>query len=520
MGPDERRAKPRPGPRAPQPEERSLPVSVNVEFQALDKAFGPVQVLHGIDLKLAAGHSYGLLGENGAGKSTLMKILSGYESASAGVLKINGTPMRFDNSRAAETQGIVLIHQEFSLAEHLTIAQNLFLGHEKKRGFLLDDATMEREAAQVLEQVGLAQSPRTRVSHLIVAEKQLVEIARALLRHARLLIMDEPTATLTPSETERLFALMNQLRNDGVTLIYVSHKLDEVQRMTDRVVVLRDGHVVAQEATANLTRQQMASLMVGRELANLYPPRLPLVTQAPIALKVTGLCVPGWAQDIGFEVRAGEILGFAGLVGSGRTELFEGLLGLRERSAGRIEVEGRSCAITGPRAGVRLGITYLSEDRKGKGLHVRLGLRQNLTLMALEKYARPWLDSRLEVQALEKAVEAFGIRTGNLNNTAAMLSGGNQQKLALAKVLHPLPRVVILDEPTRGVDVGAKSDIYRLIQKLAQQGLAVIIISSELVELIGMCHRVAVMRAGRLATVLDNTRLTEEELIRHATGTH
>ena len=495
-------------------------MSVSVQFRDVVKDFGPVRVLHGISFDLQAGRSYGLLGENGAGKSTLMKILSGYEQASSGEIRVNGNAMRFDNSRAAEDQGIVLIHQEFSLAEHLTIAQNLFLGHEKKRGWLLDDAAMNKEAALVLAQVGLNVDVNTRVRQLIVAEKQLVEIARALLRKARMLIMDEPTATLTPGETERLFTLMRQLKADGVTLVYISHKLDEVERMTDQVVVLRDGRLVAQEKTLGLGRHQMANLMVGREIANLYPPKQSPPAGVAPALKVTGMTVPGWAQDISFEVRPGEILGFAGLVGAGRTELFEGLLGLRPRSAGNIELQGKATDIRNPRDAVRQGLTYLSEDRKGKGLHVNFGLHQNLTLMALERYAHPWLHAREELGALQKAVDAFGIRTGDLHNRASSLSGGNQQKLALAKVMHPNPRVVVLDEPTRGVDVGAKSDIYLLVQRLAREGLAVIIISSELVELIGLCHRVAVMRAGRLQTVLQADQLTEEELIAHATGTH
>ena len=495
-------------------------MSVAIEFREVVKDFGPVRVLHGVSFSLEPGRSYGLLGENGAGKSTLMKILSGYEAVSGGEVRVNGQAMRFDNSRAAEDQGIVLIHQEFSLAEHLTIVQNLFLGHEKKRGWLLDEATMQREAAAVLAQVGLAKDVNTRVRQLIVAEKQLVEIARALLRRARMLIMDEPTATLTPGETERLFALMTQLKADGVTLVYISHKLDEVERMTDQVVVLRDGRLVAQEATRGLGRHQMANLMVGREIANLYPPKESPPTGVAAALKVTGLTVPGWAQDIAFEVRPGEILGFAGLVGSGRTELFEGLLGLRERSAGQIELQGQVVDIRDPRTAVQHGLTYLSEDRKGKGLHVNFGLHQNLTLMALKRYAQPWLKVRDEMGALQAAVDEFGIRTGTLHIRASALSGGNQQKLALAKVMHPNPRVVVLDEPTRGVDVGAKSDIYLLVQRLAREGLAVVIISSELVELIGLCHRVAVMRAGRLQTVLDADQLTEEELIAHATGTH
>jgi len=499
----------------------------HIEFRGITKSFGPVQVLHGVDFALPTGQVLGLLGENGAGKSTLMKILAGFEGASGGSLLINGQPQAFSSSRDAGQQGIVLIHQEFSLAEDLTIAQNLFLGHEKKRGWgglLLDDVTMHTEAQAVVAQVGLTADVNTRVKDLIVAEKQLVEIARALLRKARVLIMDEPTATLTPIETERLFGLMRQLKSEGVTLVYISHKLDEVERVTDQVVVMRDGRCVAQQSTVSLSRRQMANLMVGRELADLYPPKStsPADTASGMApvLRVKDLCVPGWAQDISFEVRPGEILGFAGLVGAGRTELFEGLMGLRPCSAGTVEMQGQRQTIRNPRDAVRLGLTYLSEDRKGKGLHVNFGLQENLTLMALERYASPWLQPALEHQALVQAAEEFGIRTGNLRSKASSLSGGNQQKVALAKVLHPAPKVVVLDEPTRGVDVGAKRDIYLLIQKLASQGLAVVIISSELMELIGLCHRVAVMRAGRLQTVLTSQQLTEEELIAHATGTH
>ncbi len=494
-------------------------MSVSVEFIDLRKAFGPVQVLHGVSFALQPGRVVGVLGENGAGKSTLMKILAGYEQMSGGEMRINGQPMSFSGSRAAEAEGIVLIHQEFNLADDLTIAQNIFLGHERKKGWLLDDDAMRAESARVLQQVGLNTHPDTPVKHLIVAEKQLVEIARALARKARLLIMDEPTATLTPGETERLFALMAQLKADGVTLLYISHKLDEVQRVTDEVVVMRDGRFVAREATAKLTRQQMAQLMVGRELADLYPPKEPPPAGTKPLLEVKQLSVPGWATDIAFKVRPGEILGFAGLVGAGRTELFEGLLGLRA-CTGQIEIDGQPVRLRNPREAADHGITYLSEDRKGKGLHVGFGLRENLTLMAVSRYARPWLRPAAEQRALREAIDAFGIRTGNLEAPASSLSGGNQQKLALAKVLHPGPRVVVLDEPTRGVDVGAKRDIYFLIQRLAQEGLAVIVVSSELMELIGLCHRVVVMRAGRLQATLDATHLTEEELIAHATGTH
>ncbi len=531
------------------PQQVQARASVSVEFDTIVKAFGPVQVLHGVSFALAPGQVYGLLGENGAGKSTLMKILAGYESPTGGTLRVNGQPQQFASSRDAEALGIVLIHQEFNLADDLTVAQNIFLGHEKNmsplgrrftasvprgeqgslgrpgassKGWLLDDAAMARDAAAALAQVGLRIDPATKVRRLIVAEKQLVEIAKAIARHARLLIMDEPTATLTPGETERLFKLMAQLRADGVTIVSISHKLDEVEQVTDEVIVMRDGRFVTRARTAEVTRHQMANLMVGRELADLYPPRDPVVAADAPAMRVRDFNVPGWARNASFEVRPGEILGFAGLVGAGRTELFEGLLGLRPAS-GSVEMLGRPVpngrGWRSPRDAARHGLTYLSEDRKGKGLLTAFGLRQNLTLMALERYAKPWLKPEAERAALAAAVQDYGIRTGSLDVRASSLSGGNQQKLALAKVLQPQPKVVVLDEPTRGVDVGAKRDIYFLIQRLARQGLAVIVVSSELMELIGLCHRVAVMRAGQVVATLDADHLTEEELIAHATGT-
>ena len=493
-------------------------MSVAVEFRGITHRFGPVEVLHGVSFPIEPGRVLGLLGENGAGKSTLMKILAGYLVPTSGEILIDGRPRHFHSSRDAEAQGIVLIHQEFNLAEDLTIAQNIFLGHEKTRGWRLDEAAMREATADVLRQVGLAASPDTRVRQLIVAEKQLVEIAKALARKARLLIMDEPTATLTPGETQRLFALMAQLKADGVTILYISHKLDEVERVTDEVVVMRDGRFVARRPTHSLTRHDMANLMVGREISDLFPPKDPAPTGEPL-LRVRGARVPGWADDVSFDVRPGEILGFAGLVGAGRTELFEGLLGLRSDASAEVTLAGRPLRIRSPREAADAGITYLSEDRKGKGLHVEFGLKENLTLMNLRAYAAPVLAPAREQRALEQAVRSFGIRTGDLRQRASSLSGGNQQKLALAKVLEPGPRVVVLDEPTRGVDVGAKRDIYFLIQRLAREGRAVIVISSELVELIGLCHRVAVMRAGRVTATLQDDRLSEEELIAYATGT-
>ncbi len=494
-------------------------MTLAVRFDGVCKHFGAVQVLHGVSFELAPGRVVGLLGENGAGKSTLMKILCGYERPDGGGFSLDGRPCRFADSREAEAAGVVLIHQEFNLADDLTVVQNMFLGREWRRGWRLDEAGMRRAAAEALAAVGLAIDPDTRTRELIVAEKQMVEIARALSRDARLLVMDEPTATLTPGETQRLFALIRQLRARGVTIVYISHKLDEVEQLTDEIVVMRDGRFVARGPTAAHSRQAMARLMVGRELTDMFPPKAPLPDGAPL-LSVRGLDVPGWAEGVSFELRAGEVLGFAGLVGAGRTELFEGLIGLRPRRGGTVQLQGETVAFADPRAAARAGLAYLSEDRKGRGLHVGLSLQDNLTLMDLDRHARPWLDAASQRAALERAVGEFRIRAGSLDVRAGTLSGGNQQKLAIAKVLQPGPRVVVLDEPTRGVDVGAKRDIYFLIARLASEGRGVIVVSSELVELIGLCQRVVVMRAGRVQATLAGDSLNEAELIAHATGTH
>jgi ribose transport system ATP-binding protein len=494
-------------------------MALHVGFREVVKAFGPVRVLHGVSFDLEPGRVVGLLGENGAGKSTLMKILAGYEPMTGGELLIDGQAQHFADSRAAEAAGIVMIHQEFNLAEDLTVAQNIFLGHERLRGWRLDNAAMRREAVQVLRQVGLEIDPDTRTRELIVAEKQLVEIAKALSRQARLLVMDEPTATLTPAETERLFDLIRRLHKQGVSIVYISHKLDEVERITDEIVVMRDGRFVARAPTASVSRREMANLMVGRELSDMFPPKTLLPDGAPL-LDVRTLSVPGWAHEVSFELRAGEILGFAGLVGAGRTELFEGLFGLRKSRGGEVRLAGAPVRIASPKDAARHGLTYLSEDRKGRGLHVGLSAAANLTLMDLDRHARPWLDHGSERRALERAVAEFGIRCNDFDAAASSLSGGNQQKLAIAKVLQPGPRVVVLDEPTRGVDVGAKRDIYFLIRRLADEGRGVIVISSELVELIGLCHRVVVMRAGHVQATLGTAQLSEEELIAHVTGTH
>ncbi|AWN24439.1 ABC transporter ATP-binding protein [Deinococcus irradiatisoli] len=485
------------------------------EFRNITKVFGPVEVLHGVSFGIPAGEVQALIGENGAGKSTLMKILGGYQPPTSGELLVGGQPVRFHSSRDAEAQGVVLIHQEFNLADDLTVAQNIFLGRELG-GALLDDAAMNRAAEAALARLGVSLDPRLRVRGLSVPQKQLVEIAKALSRDARILIMDEPTAALTVRETEVLFDLIRKLRSEGVTILYISHKLEEVKALADTVTVLRDGAVVSTDPASALTPHEMANRMVGRELEDMFPDKGQ--AGAEELLHVEHLSVPGWAQDITFTLRAGEVLGFAGLVGAGRTELFEGLLGLRPHSVGQVRLSGKAVRLRSPGDAARAGLVYLSEDRKGKGLLVDFQLRPNLTLMTLEHYAHPLLDPRAEQQALKKAVGDYGIRSGRLDVAASALSGGNQQKLALARILEVNPQVIVLDEPTRGVDVGAKREIYLLIQRLAQSGKGVIVVSSELSELLGLCQRLLIVREGRLVGELGAGEMNEQEVIQYATG--
>ena len=482
----------------------------------LRKSFGPVEVLHGIDFDVRPGEVHALLGENGAGKSTLMKCLSGYLQADGGSVELDGAPVAFRGSGQAEDAGVVLIHQEFALVEDLGASANIFLGREPTRRGLLDRARMERDASELLAQLDTRVDLRVPVRRLSVSDQQMVEIAKAVARDARVLFMDEPTDVLTGAETEVLFALIRRLRDAGVAIVYVSHKLDEIERIADRVTILRDGDHVATRDVRELDQPAMARLMVGRELTDMYPDKRD-TTDAPVALAVRDLHVDDLVEGASFDLRHGEVLGFAGLVGAGRTELFEGLIGLRP-ARGRIELDGRPLTIRRPEDAQRAGIAYLTEDRKGKGLITDLPLDVNLTLQALRRFARPLLDRSAERTALKEAVERYDIRTSSLDSLAGELSGGNQQKLVVAKILLSEPRIVILDEPTRGIDVGTKREMYFLIEELARSGLAIVVISSELPEIVGLSHRVVVMRSGRITGVLDGDAIDEHEIVQYATG--
>lgn len=486
-----------------------------LEARNIAKSFGPVTVLQDINVTLTKGEVHAILGENGAGKSTLMKILSGYLQPTAGTLTLDGREVAFSRSRDAEKEGVVLIHQEINLADDLTAEENIFLGIEKHNGPFVKGKEMREEAAAVLRELETPIDPRRRVGTLSVSQKQMVEIAKAITRDVRVLLMDEPTDVLTGKETEVLFKLIRRLKSQGVTVVYISHKLEEIAEISDRVSILRDGKLITTQPTAELTQDEMANLMVGRELSDMYPDKRTPGTE--VVFSADNFTVPGWAENISFELRRGEVLGFAGLVGAGRTELFEGILGLR-KGTGSLTRDGRLLSVTKLQDAVAAGIAYVSEDRKGKGIMTEMALRPNLTLLALKKYADPFVKLDREREALKEAVDEFRIRVPNLRALARSLSGGNQQKLVLAKTMEVSPDILILDEPTRGIDVGTKRQIYFFIQELLAEGKSVILISSELPEIVGLAHRVVVMRSGKQMGTLSGDDISEQEIVRYATG--
>jgi ribose transport system ATP-binding protein len=483
----------------------------------MSKDYGPVTVLSDVSLDVLPSEIHAIIGENGAGKSTFMRLLSGYAEPTAGTLTMAGREVSFSKPEHAHQAGIVLVHQEILLADGLTVAENLFLGRELMRNGMVDDRTMRRLATEKLSQLGCHVKPNALVRDIALADRQLVQIARALLDDYKLVIFDEPTAVLTGDEVERLLSIIQQLKEQGAAVLYISHRLDEVQRIADKVSVLRDGKLVGTYPGNGLSQMDMARLMVGRDLAALYPEkRIGSVGEA--SLEVRGLVVPGYANDVSFTARKGEILGFAGMIGAGRTEVFEGIMGLRAAS-GSVTLGGKSINIRSPRAAMEAGIGYLTEDRKGKGLLLQERLAPNLTLSALARF-HPGLILRRarEKTALIDAVDEYDIRLKTLSVRAGQLSGGNQQKLLMAKVLMTNPSVVVIDEPTRGIDIANKAQIYAFIHRLVGEGRTCIVISSEMQELIGICDRILVMREGRITGEVTGARMTEHEIALLATS--
>ena len=482
------------------------------------KSFSGVQVLFSVNFDLRAGEIHALMGENGAGKSTLVKVLSGFEQPSSGEILLDGKPVKLPPNGAAEALGIVIIHQEFNLAEHLTVTESLFLGREVTRFGVLDRKHMRAETRRVLDLLGSHVDENAIIGTLSIADKQMVEIAKAISRDARIVFMDEPTAVLSREETNFLFRQVRKLRDQGTSFVFVSHKLDEVMELTDRVTVLRDGQWVKTSPTSLLDGESIAQLMVGRELSSLYPAKNEPDVDEEVVLSVNSIST-GYVRDASFELRKGEILGFSGMIGSGRTELMEAIVGLRSRAAGEVIANGQSVPPHDVHASIDAGLAYMTKDRKSKGLLLNSGMTANLTLQSLERHGKfGYLSATSEANALTRARRRFDIRVRDGNIVAGRMSGGNQQKLLLAKVMETEPQIIIIDEPTRGIDVGTKQQIYHFISALARDGHSIIVVSSEMPEVIGLCTRVAVMREGRIVGVLEGEEISEQEIMRYAAG--
>ncbi len=484
----------------------------------ISKSFSGVPVLQDIDLSIYQGEILGIIGENGAGKSTLMKIISGIYTPTSGELYVDGKQVTIPSAIEARSLGISLVPQEFNLVRDLPVYSNIFLGAELvKNRFRLDKNAMRQRTRELLADLQVDISPDAMIENLSAAEKQMVEISKALAFEAHVLIMDEPTTMLTLHEIDILFRLVRALRDRGMTIVYISHKLKEVKDLCDRVIVLRDGRLVADTPTAQVSTIDMAESMVGRELGTMFPAKT--TPMAETVFEVRGLTVPGVIEDISFSINKGEILGLSGLVGAGRTEVAETILGIRKKSAGHIFRNGKEVVINQPEDANRAGISYLSEDRQGAGIITSFSVTANTTLASLKNYTRYGrIDKNKERESVRRYVESFNIKTTSLDKRLENLSGGNQQKVSLAKAVDTLPQVLIVDEPTRGVDVSAKHEIYNFLNRLAASGIACLVISSELEEVIGLCSRVLVMRDGKLAGEVAGQDLTEQSIMFLATG--
>ena len=487
-----------------------------VRLCGVSKEFPGVKAVDRVDLEILPGEVHALAGENGAGKSTLMKILSQVERPTEGELQISGEKVAFHGPGYAQSLGVAMVYQEFALAPHLSVAENLFLGREPAHVGFINRRSEKEKAGELLGRVGLEIDSNRLVSGLTVAEQQRLEIAKALAIEAKVLILDEPTATLAEREIEGLFEVMREMASRGIAILYISHRLDEIFRIADRVTVMRDGKVVETKPTSELTEEELVNLMVGREVGNLYPK--PEAEIGEVLLRVEEISREGVLKDCSFEVRSGEILGFAGLVGAGRTELARAVFGADPVDSGRVELEGREIQVKSPQAAIAAGIGYLTEDRKGAGLALQLGIDHNITLANVPVAMAGFLDLGAEQRVARDRSEQLDIQTPTIKRKVQVLSGGNQQKVVVAKWLETHARALFFDEPSRGIDVGAKAEMFGLIGDLAKEGRGIVLISSYLPELLNMCDRILVMRDERVAGVLEREEFSEERIVSLATG--
>ncbi len=489
-----------------------------LEVRQVTKQFPGVLALREVDLTLNRGEVLAVIGENGAGKSTRMKILAGVQPPDEGEIFIDEQPAHLLSVEAALEAGVALIHQELNLADNLTVGANIFLGREPLRLGLIDHSRVQRESREFLDSVGLEVNPATLVRELPVGKQQMVEIAKALSINARVLIMDEPTSSLSQRETENLFEVIKDLRERGVSIVYISHRLGEVKELADRVSVLRDGENAGELTREYINHNSMVRLMVGRDLSAFYhhTPREPEET----VLKVTGLRTPAHPEfELDFDVHAGEIVGLAGLVGAGRTELLQTLFGVTPTLGGSIEIEGKAVNPRTPNEAIAAGIALAPEDRKQQGIILGMAVRENMSLPSLRRDQRNgFLNRQQETDITAEMIDQMSIKTPSAEQVVRFLSGGNQQKVVLGKWLAMEPKLLLLDEPTRGIDIGAKQEIYGLMENLAQRGVAILFVSSEMEEVLGMSDRALVMHEGRLSGELSRDQLSEEAIMQLATG--
>ncbi|MFZ5753135.1 MAG: sugar ABC transporter ATP-binding protein [Bacillota bacterium] len=490
-----------------------------LQMKGIAKSFPGVKALDDVELELQEGEVLALLGENGAGKSSLMKILSGVYQADQGMIKISDQEVKITSPKDAQYLGIATIHQELNLIPQLSVAENIFLGREFTNKFgTIDWRKMAEEAGKILAELDLNISAQALVGDLGIAEQQMVEIAKALSLKARIIIMDEPTATLTEKETNRLFKAIKRLRSEGKSIIYISHRLEEVFMFCDRLMVLRDGRYIDSRDVDKTDIEEVIQMMVGRNLEEKYP-KIQGVPQGE-TLAVKGLSIEKKLYDINFSLRAGEVLGVAGLVGSGRTELAKAIFGFLPITQGKILLEGKEVQINNPRTAIGKGIAYVPENRKEEGLILGLSVRENITLASLNALSYFWgsIKKKEEVNKVDDYISRFNIKTPHREQPIKNLSGGNQQKVVLAKWMLTKPKVLILDEPTRGIDVGAKVEIYQLINQLKQWGVAIMVISSELPEVLGVSDRIMVMSQGRVSGFFDSKEASQEKIMVKALG--
>ena len=493
---------------------------VLVQMEGIDKRFPGVHALDQCHFELRSGEVHALVGENGAGKSTLMKILGGIYSKDEGHVYLEGQEVEIVNTRQAQDLGISMIHQELNLMPHLTVAQNIFIGREPraKFSFVVDDKTTNQQAELLIEKLSLKLDPNTKVADLTVAKQQMVEIAKALSFNSKILIMDEPTAALTDTEIYDLFSIIKQLRQNGVGIVHISHRLEELKLIADRITVMRDGKMIDTLITEDANIDKIISLMVGRIIYE-SAPEIPENPSEEIVLEVRNLNRGKYLQDVNFDLKKGEILGFAGLMGAGRTEVARAIFGADKLDSGEIYIKGQQVQINKPKDAVVFGIGYLSEDRKRYGLTLGMDVQDNIAMASMKNFLRwfTFVDFKKETSVAREMVNALNIKTPNVEQKVNYLSGGNQQKVVIGKWLTADTDILIFDEPTRGIDVGAKSEIYTLLNDLASGGKSIIMISSELPEILRMSHRVVVMCEGRITGILDANELTQESIMTYAT---